>query len=171
MHQMMSNRWSLMPDIKTSDITHRLVGIPPLYLNNFLQRDLGIAASIRPGETREQRRVFSKDDVFGIALVWLLFESGLRSDPIRRILRKLAGTSKPKANLTARKLLESGTEYIVIIRQPRKPGDDAEPNPEIRTAQKSELAGIVEDNPTANLLFVPVRQKFEDIQKRLDILF
>jgi hypothetical protein len=147
-----------MPDIKTSDITHRLVGIPPLYLNNFLQRDLGIAASIKPGEAREQRRVFSNDDVFGIALVW-------------RILRKLAGTSKPKANLTARKLLESGTEYIVIIRQPRKPGDDAEPNPGIRTAQKGELAGIVEDNPTANLLFVPIRQKFEDIQKRLDILF
>ena len=66
--------------IDSADICERLVGISPIYLQNFVQRNsYGLRASIQPGKVREQRRFFSRDDVFGIALVWLLFESGLEA--------------------------------------------------------------------------------------------
>ncbi len=161
-----------MTEIETSDVVERLVGIRPLYLNNFLQRGLyGVKASVQQGKLRVKRRIFSREDVFGIALVWMLFEAGLRTDPIRRILRTLGGTKKADANFTAQNLLESGAEYIAVIREPRRPRQEGEPSPEIRTAEKADLAQIVERNPTANLLFVPVRQKFEEIQKRLEVLY
>ena len=82
-------------NIDSADIVERLVGITPLYLQNFVQRgSYGIRASVKPGKVRVQRRLFSRDDVFGIALVWLLFESGLRGDPIARALNDIAGTKK-----------------------------------------------------------------------------
>ena len=51
-----------------------------------------------------------------ISLVWMLFESGLRTDSIRRILRTLAGTKKPDAVLAADALLKSKAEYILVER-------------------------------------------------------
>jgi hypothetical protein len=88
-----------------ADICERLVGITPIYLQNFLQRgSYGLHSSVSPGKLRSQRRLFSQDDVYGIALVWLLFEAGLRGDSIARILNVVAGTKKPNANLAAAKL-------------------------------------------------------------------
>src|SRR3989442_236383 len=99
-HQLMSSE--MQPEIDSAEICERLVGITPIYLQNFVQRGrgrYGLKASAQAGKWRERRRLFSRDDVFGIALVWLLFESGLRSDPIIRILKEIAGTKQPKANL------------------------------------------------------------------------
>jgi hypothetical protein len=36
---------------------------------------------------------------------------------------------------------------------------------------KTELGTAIANNPTANLLMIPVGQKFEDIRKRMEILF
>src|SRR5438445_535172 len=126
------------PEIDSAEICERLVGITPIYLQNFVQRGrgrYGLKASAQAGKWRERRRLFSRDDVFGIALVWLLFESGLRSDPIIRILKEIAGTKQPKANLAAKKLLESQAEYLVVVRQPRGPTKTphATPGKETRT--------------------------------------
>ena len=73
----------IMHEIDASDICERLVGITPIHLQNFVSRGAyGLRASVQSGKVRAQRRLFSREDVFGIALVWLLFESGLRGDPM-----------------------------------------------------------------------------------------
>ena len=109
--------------------------------------------------------------MFAITLVWMLFESGLRTDPIRHILKILVGTKKPDAVLAAAALLKSKTEYILVVREPRRPKGKTEVDPQISTVAKTELGTAIANNPTANLLMIPVGQKFEDIRKRLEILF
>ena len=164
------------PEIDSAEICERLVGITPIYLQNFVQRGrgrYGLKASAQAGKWRERRRLFSRDDVFGIALVWLLFESGLRSDPIIRILKEIAGTKQPKANLAAKKLLESQAEYLVVVRQPRGPTKPPHATPGQETTTVTQ-AGAVEPrgwNPAAVELLIPVGQKFRDIERRLEILF
>ena len=80
---------------ETSDITELLVGITPAYLNTFLQRKLyGITASLQAGKVRDKRRLFNEEDVFRIAFVWILFEGGLRTQPIRRILKNRRGPQR-----------------------------------------------------------------------------
>src|SRR5437667_5305048 len=104
---MMSRK--IQPKIDAADITERLVGIAPAYLQNFIsRRSYGLRASLKSGKVRAQRRSFSRDDVFGIALVWLLFESGLRSEPLARVLNDICGTKLSDANLAAKKLLKAG---------------------------------------------------------------
>src|SRR5215472_15220021 len=66
-----------------------LTGIPSIYLNKFIEyRSFGIAPSIRKGSGRGSRRLFSIEDVRGIALVWALFRLGLRSKVIGQVLTK-----------------------------------------------------------------------------------
>src|SRR5215472_18722315 len=110
------------PKFDSADICERLVGITPIYLNNFLQRgSFGLKPSIQGGKLRSQRRQFSREDVYGFALVWLLFETGLRTDPIARILKQIVDTPKANANLAAKKLLEVKAEFLAVLRQPRRP--------------------------------------------------
>src|SRR5215475_12649541 len=105
---------TILPEIDAADVCERLIGITPVYLQNFLQRGLyGVRSSVSPGKVRSQRRLFSTEDVYGIALVWLLFESGLRGDPIARILKDIARTKKPDANKAAKTLVENDTDYIL----------------------------------------------------------
>src|SRR5215469_13732163 len=131
-------------DIDSADVTDRLVGITPIYLQNFISRGLyGLRASARPGKVREKRRLFSREDVFGIALVWLLFESGLRTEPIARTLNEIAGTKKANANLCAKKLLESQTDYLLMIRHPRGPTktpQEKKPEQIVKQIRRAELA-------------------------------
>ncbi len=168
----MSNKVNL--EIDAADIAERLVGITPIYLQNFVSRGLyGLRASVIPGKVRAQRRLFSRDDVFGIALVWLLFESGLRSEPLARVLNEITGTKKANANLAARKLMDSQSGYLVITRKPRVPSKTFSEKPEqsVRLVKKSEITATMEHDLTADLLVIPFGPKFEDIQKRLEVLF
>ncbi len=171
-HQMMSR--PIEHEIDAADICERLVGITTIYLQNFVSRGLyGLRASVKPGKVRTQRRLFSREDVFGIALVWLLFESGLRGDPIVRILNDIAGTRKANANLAAKRLLDSKTECLLVVRQPRTPTKSPlkKPDQRVRTVRQSDLAEIIGQHPGADLLVIPVGHKFEDIRKRMEILF
>jgi hypothetical protein len=167
----MSNTFN--PKIDASDVAERLVGITPIYLQNFVSRGLyGLRASVIRGKVRAQRRLFSRDDVFGIALVWLLFESGLRGEPLARVLKDITKTDKANANLAAKKLLESGSDYLLIVRQPRdtKTPQD-KPEQVVKPIKQSKLAGAIVQEPTADLLIIPIGPKFEDIRKRMEILF
>ena len=160
-----------MEAIETWQVTEVLVGITSAYLNTFLQRKkYGIAASVQAGKVRSERRLFSQADVYGIALIWILFESGLRTQPINRILNQLAGTKKANAPSCAERLRKIGAEYIVMVREPRKPGGNKEPKPKISTVKKADLPAIVTANPAANVILIPVGQKFEDVRKRMEIL-
>jgi hypothetical protein len=162
------------PEIDAADITERLVGITPIHLQNFVARRLhGLRASgkIHPSVVR---RLFTRDDVFGIALVWLLFEGGLRRDAIDKVLNDIARAKKVNANRAARKLLESQAEYLVIVRHPRTPTKTPAKNPihDTKIASRAELRKIrAKQNPAFVKLVIPVGHKFRDIEKRMEILF
>lgn len=170
--------------IDTADISERLVGITPVYLQNFLQRgSYGLRSSVSPGKVRSQRRLFSPEDVYGIALVWLLFESGLRGDPIARVLKDIGRTKKPDANKAADTLLENATDYILILRTPRRPSKSIPQKPEqlVKMVTEEELSmHLFSRDPEGdenfisndqNILIVPIGDKFADVRKRLDVFF
>jgi hypothetical protein len=160
------------PEIDAADITERLVGITHNHLQNFVSRGLhGLRASIvKPSVVR---RLFTRADVFGIALVWLLFEGGLRREAIDRVLNDIAATKKPDANLAARKLLESKAEYIAIVRRPRVPTKTPAKTPphETKIASREDLRKIRVQNPTASEIVISVGHKFRDIEMRMEMLF
>jgi hypothetical protein len=106
-------------------------------------------------------------------LVWLLFEAGLRGDPLARVLNDITTTKKANANLAAKKLLESGSDYLLIVRKPRGPTKTPRDKPEqmVKPIKKSELAGAIVQEPTADLLIIPVGYKFDDVRKRMEMLF
>src|ERR1700680_225226 len=164
----------LTSKIDSSDLVERLVGITPLYLQNFVQRgSYGIRASVKDGKVRSQRRLFSRDDVLGIALVWLLCEAGLRGDPLARDLNDITKTKKANANLAAKKLLESQADYLLIVRKPRGPTKTPQDKPEqrVKPIKQSELTEAIVQEPTADLLIIPVGHKFDDVRKRMEMLF
>jgi hypothetical protein len=171
--------------IDASDICERLVGITPIYLQNFLQRgSYGVRSSVSPGKVRSQRRLFSTEDVYGIALVWLLFESGMRGDAIGQILTDIGGTKRPDANKAADALQDPGTDYLLIIRTPRRPSKSIPQKQKQRVEIVSEEALSMylfakgpdegaEDFITTdeNILIVPIGDKFADVRKRLNVFF
>jgi len=165
------------PQIEVADVCARLVGISPVYLQNLLSRGLfGLRSSISPGKVRSKQRLFSPEDVYGIALVWLLFEAGLRHDAIERILMQVAEMKKPDANKAASRLID--TEYLFIARTSRGPSKSiaAEPSQDCELLEEESLANkfpIHADKEffTPNMLIVPVGEKFADVRQRLEILF
>jgi hypothetical protein len=165
---------TIKPEIDAADICERLVGVTPVYLQNFLQRgSYGLRSSVSPGKVRSQRRLFSPEDVYGIALVWLLFESGLRGDPIARILSEVAETKKPDANKAAKTLLNAKSDYLLVARTARRPSKSIPEKPaqEVQMCTKEALTMFLEKSADAAILVVPVGDKFADVRKRLDILF
>ena len=107
----------ITPKIDASDICERLVGITPVYLQNFIQhRPYRLRSSISPGKVRSQRRLFSLSDVYGIARLGT-FWCGLCGDTIEQILIDVAGTKKADANKAAAKLLQNKTAFILVFRQ------------------------------------------------------
>src|SRR5579872_5435735 len=172
----------IAPVIDTADLSERLVGITPIYLQNFLQRgSFGVRSSVSPGKVRSQRRLFSPDDVYGIALVWLLFESGLRSDAIGKILMDIASSKKPDANKAAKALLGTDPDYLLIIRTPRRPSKSvsSEPQQRVKMVTEEALSMYLFSKPPdedfigsdENILIVPVGDKFADVRKRLNVFF
>jgi hypothetical protein len=110
-----------LPDVFESTDLTELIGMPAIHLNKFIERgQYGVRASIRTGRGRGRRRLFSAEDVFGVALVWWLFEIGLRSPMIQRVLDDICAKRKHgTANEAAMKLLDFGAETLIIGRKPR----------------------------------------------------
>jgi len=164
----------IVPEIDAADICERLVGITPVYLQNFLQRgSYGLRSSVSPGKARSQRRLFSVEDVYGIALVWELFESGLRGDTIARILNDVAGTKKADANRIAVKLREGEIAFLLIYRSARRPSKNITKMPVQRVEQvtEEEFARVLQRWPGQSGQVIAVGEKFADVRKRLEILF
>jgi len=112
-----------MPVFLTFDSNEvcELVGIGPLLLNKFVERKTyGIQPSVRRGKGRGGRRLFGPDDVFGIALVWWLFESGLRSNVIQTVLDQICRGERGAADQAARKLIQRKIQVVRIQTHPRR---------------------------------------------------
>jgi hypothetical protein len=63
----------------------------------------------------------------------------------------------PSANLAAKRSLESQADYLLIVRKPRGPTKTPQKQPEqrVKPIKKSELAGAIVQEPTADLLIIP----------------
>ncbi len=112
-----------MPAFLTFDSNEvcELVRIGPLLLNKFVERKTyGIQPSVRSGKGRGGRRLFSPDDVFGIALVWWLFESGLRSNVIQSVLDGICQAKSGRADQAAKRLIEKKVQIVRVQTQPRR---------------------------------------------------
>jgi hypothetical protein len=153
-------------------LTGFLADIPAPFLNMLLQRKLyGITASVEGRRGDKNSRRFDEETVFGIALVWMLFTSGLRTEPIRQILKDIAETTKADAVEAAQVLLQAQVSYLVIFRELVNTGDEA--GRELKTAGTSfveDIAKYVTDNPTSSVLTVPVGERFTDIEQRMSII-
>jgi hypothetical protein len=153
-------------------VTEWLVGIPPTYLNMFLQRKLyGITASISGRRGDKSSRRFDEATVFGIALVWMLFTSGLRTESIRRVLNDITEATDADAVAAADFLLQAQVHYLVVIRELGIHGD--EPGADFKTAGTSyeeDIAKFVSDNPKASVLTVPIGEKFGAIEQRMSVI-
>jgi DNA-binding transcriptional MerR regulator len=112
-----------MPAFMTFDSNEvcDLVGIRPLLLNKFVERKTyGIQPSVRSGKGRGGRRLFSPDDVFGIALVWWLFESGLRSNVVQIVLDGVCQAKSARADQAAKRLIEKKIQSVRVQIEPRE---------------------------------------------------
>jgi len=131
-----------------------LAGIQPIQLNKFIERKkYGI---VQAGKGRGQSRRFSEEDVFGIALVWWLFESGLRSETIQFVLNQICGGKlKSRANDAARILLNNGGEMLAVKREPRT-APAKHPAQETFLYTADQASQLARKTSTASVLFVPV---------------
>jgi hypothetical protein len=156
----------------SSDVA-KIVGITPIYLNALVHRKLyGIVPSISDRHGEMKIRIFGAEDLFGIGLVWTLFESGLRTNAIREVLVQLAGTDEPDANVAAEYLTESGyPAYLVIVRelttQAKKRKLKVSVEATLSDTVLNAVAEGVDRHPTANILIVPVGARFAEIAERM----
>jgi hypothetical protein len=158
----------------SSSVVAKLVGITPVYLNALVHRQLyGIGPSISDRHGEIKVRIFSEEDVFGIALVWMLFETGLRTESIRDVLYKLVETEEPDATAAADFLRTSEVDYLGIVREPSK--GKARPKLRVEPTTEEHLNGLVKEcvakYPTANIVLVPVGQKFADVSGKIKVMY
>jgi DNA-binding transcriptional MerR regulator len=135
-----------------------IVGVRAFYLNKFIERNLyGIRPSRRAGVVRKRRRQFTEDDVFGIALVWWLFESGFRAEVIARVLREISHSRKAEASTAARLLRQQMAHSLVVVREPRRDGTSS--NKPVQNVELLDEAGTlrrVKENAFETLCIVPI---------------
>lgn len=144
------------------------VGIQPTLLNKFIgrERNYGIKPSIQPGG-RGGERIFSEQDVYGIALVHWLFESGLRSETIELVLNQICGRREPSANDAAALLVAQKPDVLVVTREPRL-GYAKHPEQNTRPFSIEKAVSLVGEAGTKCVLVIPVANLFAELRARLE---
>ena len=143
-----------------------LLGIRPIYLNKIVERNLyGIRPSIRSGRGKGQRRLFSADDLCGVALVWWLFEAGFRAPVIQNVLRDIAKSRKANAKTAASKLLQSNSPILLIQQELKSPNRNRKivHRQTIAVIRESQIARLVNANQTASIQIIHVGKLFSDL--------
>jgi hypothetical protein len=163
----------LLSVFETSELTN-LVGVQPIHLNKFIERgQYGITASVRTGRGRGRRRIFNEEDVFGVALVWWLFETGLRSGTIQYVINQICGGHlNSRANDAAQILLERQTQVLLVKREPRSAKDlDAEyPKQRVYFFDESRASQSVRELAASSVLVVPVGNLFSNLKKAIQAM-
>jgi hypothetical protein len=144
------------------------VGMQPTLLNKFIDRDrnYGIKPSVQRGK-RGGERIFSEQDVYGIALVHWLFESGLRSETIEFVLNQICGRREPSANDAAALLVAQKPDVLVVTREPRI-GYAKHPEQKTHPYSIDKAVSLVEDAGTRSVLVIPVANLFAKLRARLE---
>lgn len=168
---MTSNACYTVQIFETWQVTDILVGIPPKYLNMFLQRKLyGITARISGRRGEKNSRRFDTAEVFGIGLAWMLFQSGLRTEPIRKILCEIAETKVANAREAAQVLGQAQLRYLAIFRDLNQEGNTGD-SVSVGGAQwLEELKETLRDDALTSALVLPVGAVFDGIGQRMDVL-
>jgi hypothetical protein len=102
-----------------------ITGMTPNFLNRLVERGLhGIKPSVRSDVSTGGRRWFSQEDVYGVALVYWLFEAGLRAGSgkartsvIQNVLDEIVGRRGATANEAAKRLTEPFVPVLAIIQK------------------------------------------------------
>lgn len=163
------DRSSTLP-FESKEVTE-LVGIQLSYLNKFVTHDLyKIKPSAKSGDGRGKRRWFTADDVFGIALVWWLFEGGLRSATIQYVLNQICGGRlKSSARDAAAVLLAEKAEMLVVQREPRTANEELNyPKQRVYLEDVTGTTGRIEQGGTASTLVIPVGKLFSNLTKSME---
>ena len=150
-----------------------LVGVKPIYLTKFVERRLyGIRPSAKKGKGRGKRRHFRLDDVYGVALVWWLFESGFRSQAIQYILNQIVHSRKANANTAAKKLIETGARLLVIRRKPRSVKEQAAQYPRqwVHIMGEREASRLINSDVGVGVQIFPVGNLFSNLKKSIKAL-
>jgi hypothetical protein len=170
------------PAFFDSSEVSKVVGIPPIFLNKLIERGkYGIVPSIRSGRGRGSRRLFSADDAYGIALVWWLFEAGLRADAIQDALaqmfkapkgtvRAVAAAAALLSKLPLGDKVAADIDVIVIRREPRTDSRGSRTKQEV--SLESWVGGnhILETSGTASVLFIPFACRFKKLREAMQKL-
>ena len=146
----------------------RSIGIQPTLLNKLIQRGkYGITASVQPGQGPGRDRRFGEEDVYGIALVYWLFESGLRSDSIQYVLNQICGGKlHSSANDAAFNVLRHTNAMLVVSREPRS-GYEKYPKQVTRLVDGTEASEIVRRNTSTSILTIPVGSLFTSLKRKM----
>jgi DNA-binding transcriptional MerR regulator len=157
-----------MRNLESGEIT-QIVGIRINYLNKIVERGLyGIQPSAKSGSGRGSRRWFTEEDVYGVALVWWLFEAGLRTEVIKRVLRRLGNRRDADANAAATALRQQGAEYIVISREIRSAASKEKwPLQEVHHADLSKVSDWLRKPDKKSLHVLPVGSLLADLSSQL----
>lgn len=145
-----------------------VIGIQPTMVSKLIEREgkdgkYGVSASVDQGG-RGRERIFSAADVYGIALIYWLSESGLRSDPIKYVLTQICG--RTNSNDAAAVLIQRQPEVLAITRKPRT-GYAKRPEQETRLCTVNDVAQLVKETSTRSILVIPVAQLLENLRARL----
>jgi hypothetical protein len=121
---------------------------------------------VRSGKGRGSRRRFSQDDLFGIALVWWLFEAGLRTQAIQYVLNQICGGRLgSRASDAARIVTERKAELLVIKRWPRKKVGAEYPKQRILLTDTGGMSEQTDGLETEALLVLPVGKLYSRLTK------
>jgi len=157
---------------ESGDLTD-LVGVKPIYLTKFVERRLyGIRPSAKKGKGRGKRRHFRLDDVYGVALVWWLFESGFRSQAIQYILNQIVHSRRADANTAAKKLIETGARLLVIRRKPRSVREQTAQYPRqwVAIMGEREASKLISADLGVSVQILPVGNLFSNLKKSIKAL-
>lgn len=156
-------------DFESSEVCN-LLGIKPFYLNKFVERgQFAIRPSATRGKGRGSRRRYTEDDVFAVALVWWLFEGGLRSKTIDWVLRQLAKTEEADARLAARRLMDKQVHALVVSREPRDPTrlEASAPKQRVYPVTRTQVTDVLREDRTATLHIIPVGNLYAGLMERM----
>lgn len=150
-----------------------LIGIDLTHLNKLVERgQYGIKPSVRTGRGRGRRRLFSNEDVLGVALAWWLFETGLRLPVIQYVLNQVCrGHLESTANEAARILIENEAKTLAITRLPRTAKDlnRVRPVQIVHFYDETKAAQLMENTTTAAIvLVIPVGKLFSILNKAME---
>jgi DNA-binding transcriptional MerR regulator len=151
-----------------------LVGLDPKKdkwrVIKFAQSDeYGIRPSVRQAAGSGSRRLYSVADVCEIALALRLLETGLRSMVIGRVIRQL----RTRGELSERVHHGGGDsekEFLAILRKPQtgKPLDENREQIVEWVGDAEQAEGIRRQNPTCDLILVPVGALFVALSQAVE---